>query len=63
MKNLENVKKVLINVDMVNGFVNFGAMHDKYINHVIPVQITKMEEYEQNTEYLNVIVKDTHKEN
>lgn len=63
MKNLENVKKVLINVDMVNGFVNFGAMHDKYINHVISVQITKMEEYEQNTEYLNVIVKDTHKEN
>ena len=62
MKDLNNVKSILINVDMVNGFVNNGAMHDKYINHIIPLQISIMEEYEFSSEKLNVIVKDTHKE-
>ncbi len=62
MKELGLVKKVLVNVDMVNGFVNTGAMHDEYINHIVPLQISLMEEYENDAEKLNVIVKDTHKE-
>ncbi|MCR5187048.1 MAG: cysteine hydrolase [Clostridia bacterium] len=63
MKDLEKIKQILINVDMVNGFVNEGAMHDKYIRHTIPIQIKLMEEFEENEERLNIIIKDTHKEN
>lgn len=29
-------KKLVVVVDMVNGFVNIGALHDSYINHIIP---------------------------
>ena len=63
MKDLNRIKSILINVDMVKGFVNIGAMHDEYISHVIPMQISLMEEYDRDDEKLNVIVKDTHKEN
>ena len=63
MKDFNNIKKVLINVDMVNGFVNIGAMHDSYINHIIPMQVELMNEYDRNNEKLNIIIKDTHKEN
>ena len=63
MKDLNKIYKVLINVDMVNGFVNIGAMHDKYINHIISKQISLMEEFDKDEQKLNIIVKDTHKEN
>jgi len=29
-------KKLIVVVDMVNGFVNIGALHDSYINHIVP---------------------------
>ncbi len=29
-------KKLFVVVDMVNGFVNFGALHDPYINRIVP---------------------------
>ena len=35
MKDLNKIERLLINVDMVNGFVNYGAMHDKFINHIV----------------------------
>ncbi len=63
MKDLTKIKKILINVDMVNGFVNTGAMHDEYINHIIPMQVKLMKEYEEDSSSLNIIIKDTHKEN
>ncbi len=63
MKDLNRIKQILINVDMVNGFVNIGAMHDEYIKHTIPTQIKLMEEFEEDEEKLNIIIKDTHKEN
>lgn len=63
MKDISKIKKILINVDMVNGFVNEGAMHDTYINHIVPFQSHMMDEYEKNNECLNIIVKDTHKPN
>ena len=63
MKDLNNIQKILINVDMVNGFVNTGAMHDKYINHIIPMQISLMKDFEKTKDSLNVIIKDTHKQN
>jgi len=37
-KELEKIKTLLINVDMVNGFVREGAMADRYIEHIIPEQ-------------------------
>ena len=38
-KNLEELKKLLIVVDMVNGFVREGNMADKQIEHIIPEQL------------------------
>lgn len=35
-KNLRNVKKLLIVVDLVNGFIREGAMADKQIERIIP---------------------------
>lgn len=29
-------KKLIVVVDMVNGFVNIGALHDPYINRIVP---------------------------
>ena len=62
MKDLKNIKKLLINVDMVNGFVKFGAMSDEYIKHVIPEQIKLINEIKEKEEAI-AIIKDTHKEN
>jgi len=56
MKNFKDIKKLLINVDMVNGFVKTGAMADPYIQHIIPEHIKLMKENEGSI----VIVKDTH---
>lgn len=62
MKTLEDITKLLINVDMVNGFVKEGAMADPYIQHIIPEHIRLMNEAKNNQEMI-VIIKDTHKEN
>lgn len=62
MKSLENITKLLINVDMVNGFVKAGAMSDPYIQHIIPEHIKLMNEIKNNQEAI-AIAKDTHKEN
>ena len=62
MKNVEEIEKIVINVDMVNGFVNEGPMHDEYIRNTIPYQISLMELAEKDPKAMNIIVKDTHKE-
>ena len=59
MKDFKDIKKLLINVDMVNGFVKEGAMADSYIEHIIPEHIKLMEQNEGEI----AIIKDTHKEN
>ena len=59
MKDFKDIKKLLINVDMVKGFVKTGAMSDPYIQHIIPEHIKLMKENEGAI----VIIKDTHKEN
>lgn len=61
MKELKGIQTLLINVDMVNGFVKEGAMADSYIEHIIPEQIRLMEQIIKNNEGI-VIIKDTHKE-
>ena len=62
MKNLENIEKLLINVDMVKGFAEKGAMADSYIKHIIPEHIRLMEKIQKENEGI-AIIKDTHKEN
>ena len=64
MKNIKNLKvyeKCLIVVDMVNGFVKEGVLHDKEISKIIPTQINLIKQY-QAEEQLIVFIKDTHDE-
>ena len=55
------IKKAYILVDMVNGFVNEGAMADKEIGHIIPKQYEYMKKVEESLDSLNIIIKDRHK--
>ncbi len=48
-------EKILIVVDMINGFVEEGAMADKYISHIIP-EIEKL--IQENKEV--IFIKDCH---
>lgn len=59
MKNLKVYKKCLIVVDMVNGFVREGGLHDKYIEHTIERQLELIEEYKKENELI-IFIKDTH---
>ncbi len=52
----ENIEKLLIVVDMVNGFVREGAMADKYIENIIPEIVKLVEENNENT----IFIKDCH---
>ena len=61
MKNFSEINKLLINVDMVNGFAKEGAMSDKYIMHIVPEQIKLMNKMLEENEGI-AIIKDTHKE-
>lgn len=61
VKNLEVYEGMLIVVDMVNGFVEEGVLHDKNIKKIIPRQIELIKEaYDKG--YIVVFVKDTHDE-
>ena len=59
MKDLSKIEKMAIVVDMVDGFVKYGAMHDKEIANVIPEQINLLEKM-QDEKSIIAIVKDTH---
>lgn len=61
IKNLKVYKKCLIVVDMVNGFVKEGVLHDKEISKTIPRQIELIKDYNYNNQ-LVVFIKDTHEE-
>jgi len=62
MKKLENYKKLLIVVDMVNGFVREGVLHDEEIAKVIARQEELIKEYLEAGE-LVIFIKDTHQRN
>ena len=62
IKNLKVYKKCLIVVDMVNGFVREGVLHDKEISVIIPRQIELIEK-NINEGGLTIFIKDTHDEN
>ena len=59
MKDLENLKKLLIVVDMVNGFVRSGKMADPYIEHIIPEHLKLIEMILNENEGL-AFIKDNH---
>lgn len=61
IKNLKMYKGCLIVVDMVNGFVREGVLHDEEIARVIPRQIELIKEA-KNDDKLIVFIKDTHDE-
>lgn len=62
IKNLKMYKSALIVVDMVNGFVNDGVLHDKEIGNIISRQIELIKEA-KNEGKLIIFIKDTHTKN
>lgn len=62
IKDLRIYKGVLIVVDMVNGFVKEGVLHDKKIGEIIPRQIELIKEHQAKGNLI-VFIKDTHEEN
>ena len=58
MKKLKIYKKCLIVVDMVNGFVREGVLHDERIAFIIPNQVELIKKYNDEEE-LVVFIKDT----
>ena len=62
VKNLKVYKGMLIVVDMVNGFVKEGVLHDEKIADIIPRQIELIKEAKARGDLI-VFIKDTHKEN
>ena len=59
IKNLEVYKKCLIVVDMVNGFVREGVLHDERIARIIPNQVELIKKNQEEKE-LTIFIKDTH---
>ena len=59
IKNLKVYKGMLIVVDMVNGFVREGVLHDEKITEVIPRQLELIKEAKHRGDLI-VFVKDTH---
>ena len=62
MKNLTNIERLLINVDMVNGFINVGVMHDAEIAKIVPTHIKLLKEFSGEKDCV-FFVKDGHNEN
>lgn len=61
IKNLKVYEKCLIIVDMINGFVREGVLHDEKIAEVIPRQIELIKEYKKEGQLI-IFIKDTHDE-
>lgn len=61
VKNLKVYKGMLIVVDMVNGFVREGVLHDEAIADVIPRQLELVKEAKARGDLI-VFIKDTHDE-
>ena len=59
MKRKEELEKLLVVVDMVNGFIKKGAMADSYINHITPELVKLIEEFISKNEGV-AFIKDTH---
>ena len=62
-KTLEDVKQLLIVIDMVNGFVREGAMASQNIEHIIPEIERLVKKFTEENDKQVVFIKDTHLEN
>lgn len=56
---MKEKKKLLIVVDMVNGFINEGAMHDPYIKHIIPENERLVKKFLESEDDV-IFIKDAH---
>ena len=59
MKDFHKITRMALVVDMINGFVKYGAMHDKSIAKIIPNQIELLHQFHGENDLI-AIVKDTH---
>ena len=59
-KERNDIKKLLIVVDMVNGFVRFGAMANQNIEHIVPEVENLVKLFGEDLEGQVAFVKDTH---
>lgn len=55
VKELKEYKKVLYNIDMVEGFVNFGAMANTSYNNLVPEQLKIMTDFVKENELITFI--------
>ena len=55
IKRLKEYKRALYNIDMVQGFVNFGAMSNKDYNKLVPEQIKLMDDFVSTGDSVNMI--------
>lgn len=61
MKDLRKIENYAIVIDMVNGFINFGNMHDKGIADIVPAQIELLKKFQDEKSIIG-IVKEAHGE-
>ena len=61
-KNLEDFKRCVYNIDMVEGFVNIGAMSNKDYNLLVPAQKEIMDDIRKDDELITFIG-EAHEEN
>lgn len=59
LEELKKYRKALIVVDMINGFLREGVLHDSEIGLIIPRQIELIRDNQSNNN-LTVFIKDTH---
>ena len=59
LKKLKDYRKMLYIIDMVNGFVNEGPLHDEHIRGTIPEQIKLIEKQRKEQEGV-AFIKDHH---
>lgn len=61
MKNLERIEKLIVVVDVINGFLYEGNMKDSYISHIVPGIEKLVKEY-LNDELCEIFyIRDSHK--
>lgn len=59
-ENLKEVRRILIVVDMINGFIREGNMKDEYINHIVPETVRLVELFLRNKDAV-AFARDSHK--
>ena len=62
MKNLSEVKELLVVVDVINGFIYEGNMKDDYISHIIPGIKALVESHISDSNSEVFYVRDSHSE-